>query len=139
MYQLQVRLKWTDPPDISTTEPITCEWSGTVVVRKEGSAPLHRWDGTLIVDSTTRNEYSSDALIDTDVVSGKTYYYGIFPYHVELDEDNNLIKYYRYTKVVSITTEEYIPKAFVDQVVITKSGGDLLEFENEVVITKITS
>lgn len=98
-----VKLKWTDPPDISTNEPVPCTWAGTVVVRKEGSAPKHRWDGTLIVESTTRDEYSVTAFEDDTIEGGKTYYYGIFPYHVALDDANNPIKHYRFTKSISVT------------------------------------
>lgn len=92
----QVEIKWTDPADISTNEPVPCTWAGTIVVRKEGSAPRHRWDGTLITDSTTRDQYSSTALEDNTVDAGKTYYYGIFPYDTKGD--------YRFTKVVVVTT-----------------------------------
>ena len=92
----EVSLKWTDPDDIATNEPAPCEWAGTAVVRKEGSAPRHKWDGTLIIDSTTKNEYSSTALVDNSVQVEKTYYYGIFPY----DTNGN----YRFTKVVVVTT-----------------------------------
>lgn len=98
----EVSLKWTDPADISTLEPVPCEWAGTVVVRNDDHAPLHRWDGTLIEDSTTRDEYSVNALVDNTVEDGKTYYYGIFPYHVALDDVSNPIKHYRYTKTLSI-------------------------------------
>lgn len=98
----QVELSWTDPEDIDTLEPVPCEWAGTVVVRKEGSAPKHRWDGTLIIDSTTRDEYSETPLVDDTVEEGKAYYYGIFPYHVALDDADNPIKHYRYTKVVGL-------------------------------------
>lgn len=98
-----VKLKWTDPPDIITNEPVPATWAGTVVVRKEGSPPSNRWDGTLIVDSTTRDEYSVNALEDNDIEEGKSYYYGIFPYHVAVNDVSNPIKHYRYTKVVSIT------------------------------------
>lgn len=101
---LQVELTWTDPDDIDTLEPVPCEWAGTVVVRKEGSAPKHRWDGTLITDSTTKDAYSSSALVDSTAEVDKTYYYGIFPYHVWLDDANNPIKHYRYTKVVKVGT-----------------------------------
>ena len=93
-----VKIKWTDPPDISTNEPVPATWAGTVVVRKEDSAPLHRWDGTLIVDSTTRDEYSVTTLDDTTIQSGKVYYYGIFPYDTKGD--------YRYTKSVMVQTPE---------------------------------
>jgi hypothetical protein len=93
-----VKIKWTDPDDINTNEPVPCAWAGTVVVRKEGSAPRHRWDGTLIVDSTTRDEYSVTAFEDDTVEVGKTYYYGIFPYDTKGD--------YRFTKVININTTE---------------------------------
>jgi len=102
----EVQIKWTDPADITTLEPVPCEWAGTVVVRKEGSAPRHRWDGTLITDSTTRDQYASTALVDNSVEEGKGYYYGIFPYHVWLDDANNPIKHYRYTKVVGVEIKE---------------------------------
>lgn len=81
----EVSLKWTDPDDIDTNEPVPCEWAGTVVVRKENSAPLHRWDGTLIVDSTTRDEYRVSALVDNTVEANKSYFYGIFPYDTKGD------------------------------------------------------
>lgn len=101
---VEVNIKWTDPADIATNEPVPCAWAGTIVVRKEGSAPLHKWDGTLIIDSTTRDEYASTALIDNSIEVDKTYYYGIFPYYVAIDDPNNPIKYYRFTKVVSVDT-----------------------------------
>lgn len=92
----EVSLKWTDPADIATNEPCPATWAGTVVVRKEGSAPKHRWDGTLIVDSTTRDEYSVNALVDNTVEEGKGYYYGIFPYDTKGD--------YRFTKTISTSS-----------------------------------
>ena len=94
----EVQIKWTDPADIITNEPAPATWAGTVVVRKEGSAPLHRWDGVLIVDSTTRDDYASAALIDNTIDINKSYYYGIFPYDTKGD--------YRYTKVVGVNVSE---------------------------------
>lgn len=93
-----VKIKWTDPDDITTDEPVPATWAGTVVVRKDGSAPLHRWDGVVeIVDTTTRDEYSGDYLVDNTAEEGKTYYYGIFPYDTR--------GWYRYTKVMQIETK----------------------------------
>ena len=97
-----VEITWTDPDDISTNEPVPCAWAGTVVVRKEDSAPRHRWDGELIVDSTTKDEYSSTALEDSTVQGEKNYFYGIFPYHAA----SGSIKHYRYTKSVMVETPE---------------------------------
>ena len=92
-----VKLSWTDPLDIATNEPVSATWAGTVVVRKENSAPLNRWDGLEIVDSIIRDEYSSgNELVDNAVVENKNYYYGIFPYDTR--------GWYRPTKIYSIFT-----------------------------------
>ena len=97
-----VSLKWTDPDDITTNEPVPATWAGTVVVRKDGSAPLHRWDGVVeIIDETTRDSYSETYLTDSTAEENKTYYYGIFPY----DERG----WYRYTKVLQIETKPIPP------------------------------
>lgn len=109
----QVQIKWTDPEDIETSEPAKSIWAGTVVVRKEKSAPKHRWDGTLIVDTSTPNEYQTDALVDDNNIEGNTkYYYGIFPYDTKGD--------YRYTKVVSIDTTSISDSPKITEV---KGGG----------------
>ena len=63
-----------------------------MVVRRTDRAPLHRWDGTLIKNSTTRDEHKTNALIDSSVEQGQDYYYGIFPYDTKGD--------YRFTKTV---------------------------------------
>lgn len=97
-----VHLKWEDPENIDTLEPVPCEWEGTVVVRKENVPPKHRWDGDLIADSTVRDAYKNTALADNTTSPGKLYYYGIFPYHIALDDTLNPIKHYRYTKTVPV-------------------------------------
>ena len=99
----EVKLKWTDPNDINTFEPLPVDWAGTVVVRNDNGAPLHPWDGVLIVDSTTRDEYKNDWLVDdNNLMRGTMYYYGIFPYHIGLDDYNHPIKHYRWTKVITV-------------------------------------
>lgn len=90
----KVKLKWTDPDDITTEEPDAAAWAGTVVVRSESGNPLNKWNGTLITTSTTKNAYSSTWLEDDTVEDGHFYYYAIMPYDTKGD--------YRYTKVVSI-------------------------------------
>ena len=105
----QVNLKWTDPADITTNAPMPCEWYGTIVVRKEGSKPYHRWDGDVLVDSHVRDEYSETAFVDDTAEPNKRYYYGIFPYHVALSDSDNPIGYYRFTKVVSVNTGSLMP------------------------------
>lgn len=91
-----VALRWNDPSDLEDDSPCPCEWAGTVVVRKLGKAPINRWDGEVILDSTIRNQYADDSFIDNADVD-KDYYYGIFPYDTE--------GHYRYTKSVGINTD----------------------------------
>lgn len=99
-----IKIKWTDPDDITTYAPIPVEWLGTVVVRNENGAPLHRWDGLVIVDETVKDTYKTEYLVDnTDIKKGTTYYYAIMPYHRALDDAEHPINHYRWTKVVSIT------------------------------------
>lgn len=92
----EVQIKWTDPADIITNEPVPATWAGTIVVRKEGSAPLHRWDGNLLIDSTIRDAYKTTPLVDNTAEYQKNYYYGIFPYDTRGD--------YRYTKIVALNS-----------------------------------
>lgn len=73
-------LKWTDPDDIIVSRSVLAAWSGTAVVRKVGSAPASMTDGTLVIDSKTKNQYSSSGYADTGLDYGTTYYYRWFPY-----------------------------------------------------------
>ena len=75
-----VNLTWTDPDDIVVSGITLATWAGTIIVKKVGSAPTSRTDGTVLVNSTTRDAYSSNALVDTDVEYGVKYYYRAFPY-----------------------------------------------------------
>ena len=102
--QSQVEIKWTDPSDITDYKPLPAEWVGTCLIRKEGSAPLHRWDGELLVRSNTRNEYSSTAYVDDTIESNKKYYYSIMPYYIALDDEYHPVRYYTWTKIVSVDT-----------------------------------
>lgn len=99
-----VEIKWTDPANISEWAPVPCSWEGTIVVRKLNAPPLNRWDGTVVVDSTTRDQYKNTAFIDDTISLNKTYYYGIFPYYTAIQDAQHPIKYYRFTKVVRVVT-----------------------------------
>lgn len=108
----QVEIIWTDPNDLSDYRPVPIDWAGTIIVRKEGERPITRWngnaDGNVLVDSTTRDEYSETAFIDDDIEQNKRYYYAIMPYHIALDDADHPIKYYRWTKVFSVDTARFL-------------------------------
>ena len=76
-----VTLTWSDPDDIVIQGVTFAAWAGTTVVRKAGSAPSSVSDGTLIVENTTKNQYSSTGYVDNNGLNfGVTYYYRFFPY-----------------------------------------------------------
>ena len=79
-YKTTVSLKWTDPSNATLDSVTLAEWAGTLVVRKEGSAPQNKDDGVVVVDNTTKDAYSSTAFEDSGLEYGKTYYYRFFPY-----------------------------------------------------------
>lgn len=55
----KVYVKWTDPEDIIVSGAALATWGGTLLVRKAGSTPTSRRDGTIILDSKTRNAYKN--------------------------------------------------------------------------------
>ena len=101
-----VELKWEDPDDITDYEPTPATWKGTIIIRKEDSAPKHRWDGEEIIKTTTANKdaYKETAYKDEDIEFGKIYYYGFFPYYKAREEDGHNINFFRYTKVIKVDT-----------------------------------
>ncbi len=76
----KISINWTDPDDVTYQGAMLARWAGTTVVRKEGSAPTGRTDGTVVIDSTTRNAYASTPFVDTGLTNGTTYYYRFFPH-----------------------------------------------------------
>lgn len=111
-----VRIKWEDPDDLNTNRPVPAIWAGTVVIRGESADMLHRWDGELIAETTVRNQYSLEELIDDTIEfeEGETYYYGIFPY-----DDNGC---YRFTKIVPV---EIIPMPIPDITSLSAQNTDI--------------
>lgn len=76
----KVYVRWTDPDDLVVAGSTLASWGGTLLVRKAGSAPVSRRDGTVVLDSKTRNQYSSTYFCDSGLTDGVTYYYKFFPY-----------------------------------------------------------
>lgn len=76
----KVYVSWTDPDDLVVAGSTLAAWGGTLLVRKAGSAPVSRRDGTVVLDSKTRNQYSTTYFCDSGLTDGVTYYYKFFPY-----------------------------------------------------------
>lgn len=76
----KVYVKWTDPDDLVVAGSTLAAWGGTLLVRKAGSAPVSRRDGTVVLDSKTRNAYQNEYFCDSGLTDGVTYYYKFFPY-----------------------------------------------------------
>ena len=114
----RVELKWSDPPDITEWEPHPITWEGTTIVRKENSAPKHRWDGKRITYTKTRDKYKTDPYKDEDIEVGKTYYYGFFPYFTA-DNSNpeHPIRHYTFTKVIEVKTEDFTIASTIDKII----------------------
>ncbi|MCM1215478.1 MAG: hypothetical protein NC548_13275, partial [Lachnospiraceae bacterium] len=96
-------IKWTDPEDVVVSGATLAKWAGTVLVRKAGSAPQSKTDGTILIDSTGRDTYKTTGYQDTGLVNETTYFYGIFPYSVD--------GIYTCDKVVSIKPQAIYPDA----------------------------
>ena len=74
----KVYVKWTDPDDLVVAGSTLAAWGGTLLVRKAGSAPVSRRDGTVVLDSKTRNAYQNEYFCDSGLTDGVTYYYKFF-------------------------------------------------------------
>lgn len=73
-------LTWEDPRDIVFNDEPVAQWAGTKVMRKEGSYSEDENDGTLVVDSTVRDQYITEGFQDTEVLPDVEYHYTLFPY-----------------------------------------------------------
>jgi len=78
----KVYVKWTDPNDVVFEGSTLLAWEGTLLVRKAGSMPVSRRDGTVVLDSTVRNQYSEEYFCDSGLTDGVTYYYKFFPHTI---------------------------------------------------------
>lgn len=117
-----VSLKWSDPQDITDWKPTPATWEGTVIVRKENSAPLHRWDGEKVVRTTTRDKYKTKAYKDEDIKANKVYYYGFFPYYTKISDPEHPIRFYTFTKSIRVETGVITYAPVIES--ITVNGND---------------
>lgn len=76
-------LSWTDPDDSTYENNVYCTWGSTTIVRKLGSYPESVFDGTVVIESTSRNEYAETPYID-EVDNTLDYKYRAFPRSINL-------------------------------------------------------
>lgn len=120
-YSGRVELTWTDAKDKYATpegevaaspQLMAAKWDRTVVVRKPDTDPSTLSDGTTIVSSDVRNQYQSTPYVDTSVVDGTEYHYGLFS-----------------------VTDTNVPSAPAIIIATPKSGTLLREVPNNTIIT----
>lgn len=89
-----ITIAWTDP----TIGEGLGVWAGTALMMKTDSYPTSISDGTLLVDSTTRDQYSVTGYTVSGLEAGTTYYFRLIPYSTEAAYNLND------TNRVSVTT-----------------------------------
>lgn len=78
----KITVSWTDPDDIERDGEV-CTWAGTKLVIKQGSYPTSQNDGTVVANSTVRNQYSTTGYEITGLSNDVTYYGQLFPYSTD--------------------------------------------------------
>jgi hypothetical protein len=83
-----LQVSWQDPPDVYIEDSLgnsikIATWAGTKLVINDTAFPINENDGTLLVDSTVRNQYKSNGFLIENLENDKTYYIALFPYTTE--------------------------------------------------------
>lgn len=78
-----VIIKWQDPENTVISGSTFSTWAGTKLVMNETGYPANPDDGTLVVDSTTRDKYKTTGYTVTGLTNGKKYYFALFPYSTD--------------------------------------------------------
>ena len=73
-----ISLTWIDPEDYVSTDNKNVTWKYTRIVRKTGSYPINETDGTVVVESSTRDQYRYTPFKDENLTNHTTYYYRAF-------------------------------------------------------------
>lgn len=76
----KITVSWSDPNDIVEDEETIASWAGTKLVMKQGTYPTNPNDGTVVINNTTKNQYSSTPYEIANLTNDTTYYFQLFPY-----------------------------------------------------------
>ena len=68
-----VEIKWKDPKDTVIAGYPAAYWKQTVIVRKEDADPTSITDGTVVLTTTTRDQYQHTAYLDTNGTANSHY------------------------------------------------------------------
>lgn len=109
-----VSLTWEDPEDTIIDGHLISTWGGTIIVRKQGEYPKNIKDGTVVVDSTTRNQYATTPFTET-VANPSNWKYKAFPYStngVICNSNRNAMDAHLYGYRINLTAAD--PEANVE-------------------------
>lgn len=73
-----VLLTWKDPENYTSTDGKEVIWKYTRIVRKTDSYPINENDGTVVIESSIKNQYQINAYTDSGLTNYTTYYYRAF-------------------------------------------------------------
>ena len=118
----KVYVKWTDPDDMVVGDATLATWAGTMLVRKAGSVPTSRRDGTIVLDSKERNKYQNTYFCDTGLTNGTQYFYKLFPYTTSNTYTNSPENEFN-------ATPEAIPMGDVSDIALAAAGNGKLSIK----------
>lgn len=91
----KVVITWEDPTDTVIEGSTFSKWAGTKLVMKESGYPTSPYDGTVLVDNTTRDKYKTTGFEKSGLTNDKQYYFALFPYSTDgvynYDSGNRLL------------------------------------------------
>ncbi len=78
-----VVITWEDPTNVVIDGATFSTWAGTKLVMKKTGYPASETDGTVLIDSTTRDAYKTTGYTVSGLTNGSTYYFALFPYSTD--------------------------------------------------------
>lgn len=110
-----VRLMWRDPEPTVVEGNTLADWTQTVVVKKQGGYPESPADGTVVVTTTTKNQYATTAFVDTQG-NPEEWYYRAFPYNKGKYSESELNKFGFFSYAIYIDEDDPVEETCVHKV-----------------------